>query len=63
MPFKIGEIATGLTKIFKLPLTVGKKTATVNGWVQSFSYYPTRLSDAELQSLTADKPIVTYTPV
>ena len=31
MPFKIGEIATGLTKLFKLPLTVGKKTATVNG--------------------------------
>lgn len=31
MPFKIGEIATGLTNLFRLPLNEGKKTATVNG--------------------------------
>jgi len=35
----------------------------VNGHIRSFKYYPTRLSNDEIQSLTADRPIVTYTPV
>jgi hypothetical protein len=35
----------------------------LNGHIRSFKYYPTRLSNDEIQSLTADRPIVTYTPV